>query len=364
MVVGHGSKEFAQLLFPFFRHTLSVVTAALRERLRSVRRNAPLRRTSGICRSLLRNRDRSGSQCRLLLCECREQSAEIFLSLLFPYRWWRRRCSPNRCGRTHGCVPLLVGVRILTKRLRRWPIAIHGWSWCRWYWVPRCHGTPGYADRRPWHVRSSIRRSRCSLLVRGSFRLVRCVRLGLCTFPPDVTRHTPFWRSPFAKPFIAPPLPILGEVHRFLARAKAGVNPFWAEEQLATLLPQLLEHASDSAPRTRRPPTAGMRRLARDTDALLGSDFSRVETLTMLAKRLGVSASYLARAYRAATGRTLHGRIAQLRLAEALRRLAAGATDLTALALELGYSSHSHFTAEFRRHLGVPPSRFRLNTQI
>lgn len=198
--------------------------------------------------------------------------------------------------------------------------------------------------------------------IEGAVRSTWVVLSG--RFLEDVTRHTPFWRSPFAKPFIAPPLPILGEVHRFLARAKVGVNPFWAEEQLATLLPQLLEHASDSAPRTRRPPTAGMRRLARDTDALLGSDFSRVETLTMLAKRLGVSASYLARAYRAATGRTLHGRIAQLRLAEALRRLAAGATDLTALALELGYSSHSHFTAEFRRHLGVPPSRFRLNTQI
>jgi AraC family transcriptional regulator len=107
-----------------------------------------------------------------------------------------------------------------------------------------------------------------------------------------------------------------------------------------------------------------MRRLARDADALLGRYFARVESLTALAKRLGVSASYLARAYRAATGRTLHRRVAQLRLAEALRRLAAGANDLTALALELGYSSHSHFTSEFKRHLGVPPSRFRLNTQI
>lgn len=198
--------------------------------------------------------------------------------------------------------------------------------------------------------------------IEGTVRSTWVVLSG--RFLEDLTRDTPFWRSPFAKAFVAPPLPLLGEVHRFLARAKAGVSPLWAEEQLAALLPRLLGQESDAAPRTPRPPTASMRRLARDADALLGRDFARIETLTVLAKRLGVSASYLARAYRAATGRTLHGRIAQLRLAEALRRLAAGANDLTALALELGYSSHSHFTAEFRRHLGVPPSRFRLNTQI
>lgn len=183
-------------------------------------------------------------------------------------------------------------------------------------------------------------------------------------FLEDLTRHTPCWRAPFAKPFVAPPLPLLGEVHKFLARARAGVSPLWAEEQLAALLPRLLGYDGDATSHAQRSPTAGIRRLARDADALLGRDFAYIETLTELAKRLGVSASYLARAYRAATGRTLHSRIAHLRLAEALRRLADGANDLTALALELGYSSHSHFTAEFRRHLGVPPSRFRLNTQI
>jgi AraC-like DNA-binding protein len=43
----------------------------------------------------------------------------------------------------------------------------------------------------------------------------------------------------------------------------------------------------------------------------------------------------------------------------ALERLDAGERDLTRLALDLGYSSHSHFTDAFRRSFGVTPSTAR-----
>ena len=36
-----------------------------------------------------------------------------------------------------------------------------------------------------------------------------------------------------------------------------------------------------------------------------------------------------------------------------------GERDLSRLALDLGYSSHSHFTAAFRRSFDVPPSAAR-----
>jgi AraC-like DNA-binding protein len=39
-----------------------------------------------------------------------------------------------------------------------------------------------------------------------------------------------------------------------------------------------------------------------------------------------------------------------------------GADDLTALALELGFSSHSHFTDAFRAEFGRAPSRIRRST--
>ena len=48
----------------------------------------------------------------------------------------------------------------------------------------------------------------------------------------------------------------------------------------------------------------------------------------------------------------------------ALERLAVGADDLTTLALELGFSSHSHFTDAFRREFGRPPSAARKTSAL
>jgi AraC-like DNA-binding protein len=52
----------------------------------------------------------------------------------------------------------------------------------------------------------------------------------------------------------------------------------------------------------------------------------------------------------------------QLRLSRALVELP-HANDLTALALDLGFSSHSHFTAAFRRMFQCTPSEFRESTR-
>jgi len=49
----------------------------------------------------------------------------------------------------------------------------------------------------------------------------------------------------------------------------------------------------------------------------------------------------------------------RLRLARALDLLAQY-DDLTALSLDLGFSSHSHFSAAFRAVYGRSPSKFRL----
>jgi AraC-like DNA-binding protein len=47
----------------------------------------------------------------------------------------------------------------------------------------------------------------------------------------------------------------------------------------------------------------------------------------------------------------------RVRIREALHRIGDGEEDLLALALDLGYSSHSHFTRFFHRLVGVPPSQ-------
>lgn len=82
-------------------------------------------------------------------------------------------------------------------------------------------------------------------------------------------------------------------------------------------------------------------------------------SLAEIARRVGVSPFYLCRSFRAATGSTLHAYRTDLRLREALNRLGDHGRDLTGLALDLGFSSHSHFTATFRRAFDATPSSVR-----
>jgi AraC-like DNA-binding protein len=57
----------------------------------------------------------------------------------------------------------------------------------------------------------------------------------------------------------------------------------------------------------------------------------------------------------------IHRYLTLLRLRASLDRLAEGASNLTALALEFGFSSHSHFADAFRREFGRTPSDVRRN---
>jgi AraC-like DNA-binding protein len=82
-------------------------------------------------------------------------------------------------------------------------------------------------------------------------------------------------------------------------------------------------------------------------------------TLDGLARAVHASPFHLARVFRERTGVPIHRYLNLLRLRASLERLADGAGDLTALALELGFSSHGHFSDAFRREFGRTPSDVR-----
>jgi AraC-like DNA-binding protein len=85
-------------------------------------------------------------------------------------------------------------------------------------------------------------------------------------------------------------------------------------------------------------------------------------SLGELAGAVGSSPYHLLRLFRVETGSTIHRYRMQLRLAAAARAILEGCDDLTALALDLGFSSHSHFTDAFRRRFGLAPSALRART--
>jgi AraC-like DNA-binding protein len=101
-------------------------------------------------------------------------------------------------------------------------------------------------------------------------------------------------------------------------------------------------------------------RLARAAQAIMDAAPGDRHSLRTLACRLGVSSYHLAHVFRAEMGTSVHQYLLQRRLTLARDRLAQGVTSLSALALDLGFSTHSHFTAAFRRRFGITPREARL----
>lgn len=99
--------------------------------------------------------------------------------------------------------------------------------------------------------------------------------------------------------------------------------------------------------------------IVRRARLVLGARLGECPSLSAVARDVGVSRSRLCRVFRERTGTTLHAYREQVRLRAALDALASPRRDLTELALDLGYSSHSHFGASFKRAFGLPPSRAR-----
>jgi AraC-like DNA-binding protein len=136
---------------------------------------------------------------------------------------------------------------------------------------------------------------------------------------------------------------------------KQGVaEPLEAESLALTLVQRAL------GPRTTRAASAsvGRQRLVDRAKLVMASDLSRRWTLAEIAADVGGSPVYLTQVFRQVEGVPLYRYQLRLRLARALDRLA-DADDLTALALELGFSSHSHFTAAFQSTYGRTPTAFR-----
>ena len=91
---------------------------------------------------------------------------------------------------------------------------------------------------------------------------------------------------------------------------------------------------------------------------MLAGDLSRRWTLAGIAEEIGGSPVYLTQVFQQVEGLPLYRYHLRLRLARALDLMAQRA-DLSALAQDLGFSSHSHFSAAFRQAYGMTPGEFR-----
>lgn len=99
--------------------------------------------------------------------------------------------------------------------------------------------------------------------------------------------------------------------------------------------------------------------LADAARSLLAVRFGEPLSLAAVAALVGVSPFHLCRIFRGHAGRSLHAWRTDLRVRAAAHHILDGAADLTRVALDVGFSSHSHLSTAFRAAFGFPPSRLR-----
>jgi AraC-like DNA-binding protein len=144
------------------------------------------------------------------------------------------------------------------------------------------------------------------------------------------------------------------DVQLEMARLRHGwLNILRAEETTLRLVRRLLIED-----RTAKPVTAAQRRLIQRAKQVLHADPRHRWSLSEIAHAIGTSPVHLTQTFSKAEGMPLYRYQTQLRLASALHELP-HRDDLAALALDLGFSSHSQFTTAFKRMYGVPPSALK-----
>jgi len=197
----------------------------------------------------------------------------------------------------------------------------------------------------------------CTVLVVDRRRAVELVARHA---PRDAERRDPFRLGH------GPASRRAARLHYELLALLRGAAPNLALEDLVA---ELADEAVAAAYRMQgarvatEPRSASVRRRQRDlVEAAKLAVNERLESLPSLgelARAFGCSPFHLSRTFHRVAGLSLRAYVGRLRARRAAARLAVEARDLTALALDLGYADHSHFTNAFRREWGVPPSRFR-----
>jgi AraC family transcriptional regulator len=131
-------------------------------------------------------------------------------------------------------------------------------------------------------------------------------------------------------------------------------EPLEAESLALTLVQRAL------GPRTTHAAgaTVGRQRLVDRAKLVLTSDLGRRWTLAEIAAEMRCSPVYLTQVFQQVESLPLYRYQLRLRLARALDLLLQY-DDLTTLSLDLGFSSHSHFSAAFREVYGRSPSEFK-----
>jgi AraC family transcriptional regulator len=165
----------------------------------------------------------------------------------------------------------------------------------------------------------------------------------------------------FADTFFADD-PLLTQLIQQLSRElqRAAGSPLYADQLLQTMAVHLVRYYTREPVNIQQPPgglpPARLRRVKDYIDAHLDQDLS----LDTLASVACYSTSHFCHAFKESTGQSPYQYAIQRRLEAALHQLQSHPhRPVSTIARNVGYSSPSHFSRQFRGYHGVPPSRCR-----
>jgi AraC family transcriptional regulator len=149
---------------------------------------------------------------------------------------------------------------------------------------------------------------------------------------------------------------------RLFEQVVAGVvsEPLMVEESVVNLLEQVVRSAyKTTAIAGANTVCPKQRDIVHHIEFLLSRQWGECMTLRDLANEVGISVYHLCRMFRRATGSTLHQYRQKLRVRWSLEGVMESSRSLVDIALDAGFSSHSHYTSSFRQEFDQTPSSLR-----
>jgi len=137
----------------------------------------------------------------------------------------------------------------------------------------------------------------------------------------------------------------------------AAAQGLWYQGKAAELMAQLFFQPGDAEFFCTRQHRLAKERVERVLE-ILRRDLAHPPALEQLGKEVGCSAFYLSRTFSQETGSTIPQYLQRLRMDRAAELLRSGQYNVTEAALEVGYSSFSHFSLAFRQTHGCCPGLF------
>jgi AraC-like DNA-binding protein len=197
----------------------------------------------------------------------------------------------------------------------------------------------------------------------------RCLTLqlsseALARVMPQAMAGDGFDPAVYASRALLAPSVMLARSLLFRRLVRGELEPLEAEEMSVDLLASTLRGARKGnvsrSHRLRRLSTHRWRQVERVKEAISTCPEHKW-TLGDLAELACVSPFHLAHTFREEVGASVYGYVLRSRLGNALSAVLESNTPLTAVALEAGFASHSHFTSRFREFFGMTPTDLRAN---